>query len=126
MQDHSEHADGEQEVSQTRQQIIDQIVIAAHQPCPNIVKRSVAIGTNSQHYACGFPVGVEHTGERFEYFAFQSPDGPTYGKQFATRAELEAHHVRWQEQQDHDFRRQLSAMTDAKVQEQSDYWASRA
>lgn len=107
-----------------RGKLIDQITSAARKPLPNIVERVKFKGSDGKmYYPEGVPFGVKLTDEKQSMgFAYQSPDGTTYGNLGKTRQELVDRHNEGQDQKTDEFRKILADTDNRKLLSHAKAW----
>ena len=73
----------------------------------------------------GFPLGVKSTGEkRIDGYVYESPDGRTFGKLYATEAEAKDALNKTLNSKIDDFKKSLSESDDNRLNSQNEFWNS--
>ena len=107
-----------------RSEIIGAILRAAKQPTPQIAPIKEWLGENGQWYRpLARPFNLKMTDQhRIIGYAFVSTDGTTYGTMGLSVIDMENRWSALQEKRMADFRAELEAMDDERIQSQADYW----
>lgn len=121
----AEPAKAEVTTSQGKEQTAERIVKAvgdADRNLHTITERFPIVGSDGKMYYGDLPFGVKSVGRGEPYYAFQTREGTTVGKRYATRAEAEAAHEQSAKRHEDEMRSALSEMTPDQIQSQADYW----